>query len=348
MNKNIQVVANIGSTGSNELSNKYYSLFDVIPNLVNFPALLNYEKVWLFLKEKGYEKIEHRYFTSFKDKIPYTVCNFTHYKDQIYIVVDSNGIFILYNDIYPEDLVYELSVNKGKKYTRIIKIAKQLSIIVPEQGGYRTTFKTLKRTDYNPENYNADFADKHKLIVDTINEKRSGLYLFFGAPGTGKSSYIASLTQMKTNKKFIYLPSSLFTSLDSPQLMKLFLDNCNAIFIIEDGEKLLTNRENDVNSPISALLNMSDGLIGQLLNSQIICTFNTNVANIDKALERKGRLICSYEFKPLAQERAIELAKKLKKPFDHIDGPMVLGDIYNYDDESFVVAPERKRIGYKK
>ena len=187
-----------------------------------------------------------------------------------------------------------------------------------------------------------------KLIVESINEERSGLYLFCGEPGTGKSSYIATLTQMKTNKKFIYLPSYLFNSLDSPALMKLFLDNCNAIFIIEDGEKLLVNRENDINSPITALLNMSDGLIGQLLNSQIICTFNTNITNIDKALERKGRLICSHEFMPLDKERAISLAKKLGKPFNNITGPMTLGDIYNSEEESFKLSTHRSKIGYIK
>ena len=154
---------------------------------------------------------------------------------------------------------------------------------------------------------------------------------------------------MKINKKFIYLPSSLFNQLDSPVLMQLFLNNRNSIFIIEDGEKLLINRETENNSPISALLNMSDGLIGQLLNSQIICTFNTSLDKIDEALLRSGRLISMYEFTSLEKSRAIELAKMIKKPYSHIKGSISLADVYNNVPENMTkeFKSGRKPIGFK-
>jgi ATP-dependent 26S proteasome regulatory subunit len=131
--------------------------------------------------------------------------------------------------------------------------------------------------------------------------------------------------------------------------MQLFLNNRNSIFIIEDGEKLLINRETENNSPISALLNMSDGLIGQLLNSQIICTFNTSLDKIDEALLRNGRLISMYEFTALDKDRAIELAKLIKKPHSHIKTATTLADIYNQIEPSKAeFKSNRKPIGFHK
>ena len=317
INKNITISTNIGSTSSNELSNKYFGVFDKIPNLIHIQSSLDTKKVSKFLEKEGFLKNEHTYYNSFKDKKPYNICAFILKEEEMYIVVDSYNLFVMYGDVDPGKYLTEIS---QKKYKGTTKNSKQLCIIIPDQGSYRTSFHTLKRTEFIPENYNEDFLPVHKYIVKSLNKAKSGLYLFYGAPGTGKSSYIASLTQMNTNKKFIYLPSSLFNSLDSPALMQLFLNNRNSIFIIEDGEKLLLNRQNEANSPISALLNMSDGLIGQLLNSQIICTFNTTVDKIDEALMRNGRLICMHEFTALDKDRAINLAEMIKKP-QPIDGP---------------------------
>lgn len=66
--------------------------------------------------------------------------------------------------------------------------------------------------------------------------------------------------------------------------------------VIEDAEDLLVSRDTNHNSGISMLLNLTDGLLGQSLGIQVICTFNTHVSNIDRALLRKGRLIALYEF----------------------------------------------------
>ena len=346
INKNINVTTNIGATGSNELSNRYFGIFNKIPNYTHVASSLNCKKISNFLMKHGFIKNEHVYNNAFKDTAPYIIRSFISKKQEVYIITDSHNLHILYNDT---DISFYLKEFTQKKYKGNTKNAKQLCIIIPDQGSYRTTFHTLKRTEFVPENYNEDFIPVHKKILHTLNKEKSGLYLFYGPPGTGKSSYIASLTQMNTDKKFIYLPSSLFHSLDSPALMQLFLNNRNSVFIIEDGEKLLANRENENNSPISALLNMSDGLIGQLLNSQIICTFNTSLDRIDEALMRNGRLLCMHEFGPLDKERAINLAKKIKKPYEHITGSMTLADIYNQTKEAKKeFKSSRKAIGFAK
>ena len=63
---------------------------------------------------------------------------------------------------------------------------------------------------------------------------------------------------------------------------------------------------------------------------------------------RKGRLICSYEFKELEKERAINLAKKINMPFEHIKTATLLTDIYNYNEEKYTIEKEKTKIGFQK
>ena len=63
---------------------------------------------------------------------------------------------------------------------------------------------------------------------------------------------------------------------------------------------------------VSALLNITDGLLSDWLNIQLICSFNSDISKIDSALMRKGRLIAKYEFKELEVEKANALSLKLR------------------------------------
>ena len=347
-NLNYVIETNYATVDNNELSNIYYSLFNVIPNISTINAdnnNFNTEKLFKYLNKNLVitKIITYNFITPNETSINNTY--FIQYENNI-IILTSHTIKILYeqNITFNNSLIKEFSKSK---YTKNIE-DNTIDIIVPDHTGYTTTSKELKRSKFIPENYNEDFLEKHKLILENLKKDRSGLYLFYGKPGTGKSSYIASLTSLNINKKFIYVPSSMFSSLDSPVLMSLFLDYTNSVFIIEDAEKLLISRESDSHSPISALLNMSDGLIGQLLSSQIICTFNTDSKTIDSALMRKGRLICSYDFKELEKERAINLAKKINMPFEHIKTATLLTDIYNYNEEKYTIEKEKTKIGFQK
>ncbi len=343
--KNIILTANEGTNNIEKMTDKYYAIFNKVPNLILVSDTFELDKVNKFFKGKGFRKINHCYYSGFDDIAYMDNTTFLHTKKELYIVINEEIMYLMYSKTDPAPWMREF----GKFKYRMQKVLdNQLCIIVPEQGSYRMSYHTLKRTEFIPNNYNTDFLPIHETIKENLNKDKSGLYLLYGAPGTGKSSYIASLTQMKTNKKFIYLPSSLFSQLDSPVLMQLFLNNRNSIFIIEDGEKLLVNREEDNYSPISALLNMSDGLIGQLLNSQIICTFNTSLDKIDEALTRNGRLICMYEFKALEKERAIELAKMINMPFEHIKENTTLANVYNQTDNKKEIKSSRKAIGFNK
>jgi ATP-dependent 26S proteasome regulatory subunit len=94
---------------------------------------------------------------------------------------------------------------------------------------------------------------------------------------------------------------------------------------------------------VSTLLQLTDGLFSDFLNIKIICTFNTNLDRIDKALLRKGRMIAKYNFTPLSPEKTAALAKKLGH--EHVSGSMTLADIFSYDHQAFN-KPTKRSIGF--
>lgn len=196
-------------------------------------------------------------------------------------------------------------------------------------------------------NYGENFQAFHTDLVDSLNNKPSGLYLFYGPPGTGKSSYIKHLLTGEINRKIAYIPVGMINQLVSPDMLPLLTDNKNIVLVLEDAEKALVSRDIAENSAIvSTILNLTDGFIGQALNITVIATFNTDKEKIDEALLRKGRLRLSYEFGKLSVKDGKKLAKAIGVDPAKINKDMSLADIYNYEDETGYSEPEQRRVGF--
>jgi len=222
----------------------------------------------------------------------------------------------------------------------------EIFLLVLDNGSFNITKFELKQPEFTLEdNYNDDLLPVHQKILSRLNtDKDKGIVLLHGEPGTGKTSYIRYLTSI-TNKKVIFFPPNLAESITHPNLISVLIDNPNSILVIEDAENILLDRNHNDKSAVSALLNLSDGLLSDCLNIQIICTFNTDVAKIDSALLRKGRLIASYKFEALTPEKAQKLSAK-KGFSNYIAKPMRLTDIYNQSEAKYT-PQTKKRIGFK-
>jgi hypothetical protein len=264
------------------------------------------------------------------------------------LIALKEGILVIYNEqnktlsyyFIADSLILKDLIENTKS---IVDDTETINFILKGTGGYNLRSAKLPKRNINvEENYNDNLNTKK--IVENLKKDHSGIYMFHGIPGTGKSNYIRFLkTQVK--KDFIFVPIEIARCLDSPELFDLFLKNPDSILIIEDAEKLLITRENDNNSHLAGLLNLADGLIGQLLNIQVICTFNTSLENVDPALLRKGRLIESYKFTELTVDKTNNLLKKLGKQVTS-DIPMALSDIFNYDEPESNLIKKKTRIGF--
>lgn len=224
----------------------------------------------------------------------------------------------------------------------------EISLVVNSKIGLITSSLKIEKPALNfGLHYNEDLIPVHEKILDTLKQKnKSGLYLFHGMPGTGKSTYIRYLTR-SINKKVIFMSPRLAGNMDTPEVTSLLIDNANSIFVIEDAEELLGTRDTGRNSGISTLLNLTDGLLGESLSIQIIATFNTDLKNIDKALLRKGRLIALYDFKPLTVERSAALLKQTGCKDYVVTKPMTLAEIFNAKEEGYgFTKTERPQIGF--
>lgn len=267
-------------------------------------------------------------------------------KDNILIDLGADELFILYTfDREPVALEW---VETFKKIRGKIKPKPtcNISLIRQTNFGLLTSDLPLKKSKVDlQQHYNDDLMPMHEHILKNLRQKdKSGIILLHGMPGTGKSTYIRYLIHQQ-KKKVIFLPAKMASVMESPHFTDFLISNVNSIFVIEDAEQLILSRENNYNSNISMLLNITDGLLGESLGIQVIATFNTHIRNIDKALLRKGRLIALYEFKPLCLEKSRMLAAKMGME-DTITQPMTLADIYSTEPTEFNSNDTRSRIGF--
>lgn len=194
-------------------------------------------------------------------------------------------------------------------------------------------------------NYNDDF-DLNKLY-QFVNSETSGLAIIHGKPGTGKTTILRKMiTDNRYKRNFILMDKNMFNNMTDHDFMMYLIDHSGSVLIFEDCEAMLVRRE-EGNSKIDTILNISDGILGDMLNLKIICTFNAEMIDIDEALLRKGRLKYIYEMKPLTHDKAVVLAKKVGiDPETLPDGPVSLADIYNADIDNNNKPKEKKTVGF--
>ena len=210
----------------------------------------------------------------------------------------------------------------------------------------------LKAIEINPQEldidtyYNDDFKGIDIIIKERLNkEKDKGIVLLHGLPGTGKTTYLRHLIGT-LKKKVMFVSPSAASDLMNPVFMDLLIDNPNCILIIEDAENVIMDRRFSSQSSVSNLLNISDGLMSDCLNVQIICTFNSEISYIDSALMRKGRLIAKYEFGKLSVEKANKLSNHLGLN-NVITKPLTLAEITNQDESNYEVK-QHTVIGFRR
>jgi hypothetical protein len=259
-----------------------------------------------------------------------------HMLIQITFLPSMLHIHFLYDVNSPETEEWVLEINRHLRATHVSPKIPKFKVLIHQEGMFGT--EDVNTGDFNSvdvkEMYNDDFAEIDEIITNSLTKKESGIILLHGDPGTGKTTYIKHLICKFKDKEFIFVQNDFVRDLLKPSFISFLLQNKNAILIIEDAEKVVASRNNaSEDSVVSTILQLTDGLFSDFLNIKIICTFNTDIERIDKALLRKGRMIAKYNFKPLSPEKTAALIKKLG--YEELKGSLTLADIFGYEKRDF-------------
>lgn len=308
----------------------YVTRFRSIPS-VKFVNHIDPKKSYQYIQDNYAEKIKRIYQRSYyawKEKRQETSLLVIELENRFLIELGSDFAELLFhqeNEVMADQLVEELISFKTEKEEGV----HQIHIINQSLHGL-----DLKPLTIHPSQldislyYNDDFVEVDALINERLNkEQDKGIVLLHGLPGTGKTTYLRHLIG-NVRKKVLFLSPSVAGNLMNPDFIDLLIEHPNSILVIEDAENIILERSYKSNHSVSNLLNISDGLLSDCLNVQIICTFNSALNLVDRALLRKGRLIAQYEFGKLSVDKAQQLADMLALD-TNIDAPLTLAELMN-------------------
>jgi len=325
----------------------YLQLYKQLP-CVHYISGINGEKSWQSLKTKSADRIirewSYRWFSLTARKYHFDT-TIVQLQDNVLVEFDEGYAQIMHDGRDPE-VIRLLTLQFRQFKVRNRREPREINLVVQGDRGLYLQGMEIKASKLDLDFfYEDDFKAVDRQIMQRLKaDKDKGIVLLHGLPGTGKTTYLRHLVG-KIKKRILFLSPSIAGSLTDPGFIRLLTSNPNSVLIIEDAENIIMDRRFSSQSSVSNLLNISDGLLADFLNVQIICTFNSPLTMVDQALLRKGRLIAKYEFGKLSVPKARKLAAHLGIKVK-IEQPMTIAEITN-PHEKEVVVQRPEIIGFR-
>lgn len=224
---------------------------------------------------------------------------------------------------------------------------------------------------FHLNNYTAAIHEGLNEIVEDLKSPlpNGKLTILEGPPGTGKTFLVRSLISEISNAFFVIVPPSMVGKLGDPSIIPVLLrlkskdddlsdeelmekaheavDSNPIVIIVEDADDCLVKREAGDMASISTVLNLTSGILGDLLDVRIIATTNRKKTELDDALVRENRLSYHLEVGPLEfNEAEVVYQRLLNNPEARL--PNDFGDADN-DNKVLLtsVYREAKNKGYR-
>lgn len=158
-------------------------------------------------------------------------------------------------------------------------------------------------------------ADYDHIISCLASEQPCGrIALLDGPPGTGKSFMIRSLIH-DAKGIHIIIPGSCVDQLSSPNFLTILHGAHEPgkpiVLIIEDADMVVANRNAGNLRVLSDVLNIGDGLLGQMLDIRVVASTNASRLQMDAAITRPGRMCRHVTIGDFDQDHAQKVWNRL-------------------------------------
>ncbi len=212
----------------------------------------------------------------------------------------------------------------------------------------------LAEGNYTPEVLRA-VAMAGAAIAST--RPRGRLTIITGPTGTGKTHLLRGLIARSPEALYVMIDPEIIAELTKPTLVPMLTRLRESegvkpiVFVVEDGDRAVAERQADNLSLVQPLLNLGGGLAGDLFNVHVVLTTNARIGRelkIDKAFARKGRLAALVETDLLTPDHAASVYARLlpgREPAPPFEQATSLADVYaralddGWEDTSAPPAP---------
>lgn len=208
------------------------------------------------------------------------------------------------------------------------------------------------------DNYAPDTKDRLAALMDPAFEAGKGgkLVLLHGAPGTGKSTALATLAWQWREWSELHYIADPADFLSTPEyLIHVSLsrrrDENWRVVLLEDAGGLFSPDAKQASGEdrLGRLLNITDGMLGSASKALFIITTNEPLSSFHSAVSRPGRCAATVEFLPFSEVHAKKWLEQKGRPelAANLSGERTLAELYGLLEGSEVAAHPKRPIGFR-